>query len=319
MTSSFFEGAFVGEDRRNAGVAMPIPAEGFVSASLLHKGSCDFLTALGIFDFKWSSVVGRRRLSNMENKIIPQEVVDALQYYVYRLVDPRNEETFYVGKGSGQRVLHHQWQALENPLPLDRLQRIREIRAAGAKEQVIIHRHGMDEATALHVEAALIDGYPALTNLRAGHGAEFGSAPLEELIARYAAPEALIPVPAMLIKIEKEWRQNMTPAELYESTRRYWVCRPESRRPPPTHAFSVARGLIREVYRIIRWEEDPSSTSEDPIKKSNNTTTARRKRSSRVRRAFVGEIDHELQTLKGCSVRHLTTRGAQNPISYVNC
>jgi len=30
MTSSFFGGAFVGEDRRNAGVAMPIPAEGFV-------------------------------------------------------------------------------------------------------------------------------------------------------------------------------------------------------------------------------------------------------------------------------------------------
>jgi hypothetical protein len=31
----------------------------------------------------------------------PPEVVDKLKNYVYRLIDPRNGETFYVGRGVG--------------------------------------------------------------------------------------------------------------------------------------------------------------------------------------------------------------------------
>ena len=30
-----------------------------------------------------------------------------MNYYVYRLIDPRNGETFYVGKGKGNRVFQH--------------------------------------------------------------------------------------------------------------------------------------------------------------------------------------------------------------------
>lgn len=37
----------------------------------------------------------------------PQEVIEKLKWYVYRLVDPRNGETFYVGKGKNNRVFNH--------------------------------------------------------------------------------------------------------------------------------------------------------------------------------------------------------------------
>jgi hypothetical protein len=37
----------------------------------------------------------------------PREVAQKLKTYVYRLIDPRNGETFYVGKGQGNRVFAH--------------------------------------------------------------------------------------------------------------------------------------------------------------------------------------------------------------------
>ena len=36
-----------------------------------------------------------------------EENFDVLGYYVYRLVDPRDNKTFYVGKGCGNRVFNH--------------------------------------------------------------------------------------------------------------------------------------------------------------------------------------------------------------------
>ena len=35
----------------------------------------------------------------------PAGVAEQLKWYVYRLIDPRNGETFYVGKGQKNRVL----------------------------------------------------------------------------------------------------------------------------------------------------------------------------------------------------------------------
>jgi len=40
----------------------------------------------------------------MHHQRFPEEVCVKLGNYVYRLIDPRNGETFYVGKGKGNRV-----------------------------------------------------------------------------------------------------------------------------------------------------------------------------------------------------------------------
>ncbi len=104
---------------------------------------------------------------------LPSEVGTRLgPFYVYVLVDPRSDEVFYVGKGTGARLLAH---GLAADLASERgqsrkLDRIREIRAAGTEPRLEIVRHALDEAQALLVEAALIDCLTTLTNEVAGHG-----------------------------------------------------------------------------------------------------------------------------------------------------
>ena len=115
------------------------------------------------------------------------EVCRQLKYYVYRLIDPRTGQTFYVGKGKYNRVFAHVKDALkkyegvcyEDPNEDDvsaKIQQIRDIHKAGLEVIMVIHRWGLDEATAFEVEAALIDCYPGLTNEQSGHDSDRGVA-----------------------------------------------------------------------------------------------------------------------------------------------
>ena len=115
------------------------------------------------------------------------------KYYVYRLIDPRTYNTFYVGKGCGERALQHARNVkrlLNDPtlnpnqegdaLSLQEKQ-ILSILSSGLKAQAIIHRYGLTEPEAFEVEAALIDAYQGLTNDYSGHGADRGVVTWEEL------------------------------------------------------------------------------------------------------------------------------------------
>jgi len=111
-------------------------------------------------------------MNRSEVDSFPPEVAHKLKTYVYRLIDPRNGETFYVGKGKGNRVFSHIHveQSLEGDDPDNKVKRIREIRLAGFEVAHVIHRHGMDDKNAFEVESALIDAYPGLTNIVGGAG-----------------------------------------------------------------------------------------------------------------------------------------------------
>ena len=72
-------------------------------------------------------------MNQPELESFPAEVALRLKTYVYRLIDPRNGETFYVGKGQGDRVFSHirGEEKLEGDELDNKLKRIREIRVAG--------------------------------------------------------------------------------------------------------------------------------------------------------------------------------------------
>ena len=86
--------------------------------------------------------------------------------YVYTLAYP-DGTVFYVGKGSGNRIKAHFWEALGKKKTVSRVaQRIREIWLQGGK--VIIRKpyRNIDSLTACDLETALIEqyGYEQLVN-----------------------------------------------------------------------------------------------------------------------------------------------------------
>ena len=184
----------------------------------------------------------------------PQEVVEVLRCYVYRLIDPRNGETFYVGRGKEQRVFDHVSGAVDKADhdALDpKLGRIHEIRALDMDVAHIIHRHGMSEAAAKEVEAALIDAYPGLVNRVAGSGSrDRGTRHVDEIVLEYSAEEFVVEEPLILISIGKLWNER----GVYGAVRGVWKLRME-RAERYNLVLAHVRGVVRGAYRPTRWLE----------------------------------------------------------------
>jgi hypothetical protein len=93
--------------------------------------------------------------------------------YEYRLIDPRNGETFYIGRGRNNRVFQYAEGEISSTTEEEevgaKLSRIREIRNAKLDFLHVIHRHDLQSyEVAREVEAAFIDSYPGLTNIQGG-------------------------------------------------------------------------------------------------------------------------------------------------------
>lgn len=63
--------------------------------------------------------------------IVSPDVANALGFYVYAYIDPRDDAVFYIGKGVGARATDH----LSDRSETLKVARIDEIRAAGLEPQ----------------------------------------------------------------------------------------------------------------------------------------------------------------------------------------
>jgi hypothetical protein len=188
-----------------------------------------------------------------EIESFPPEVAKELKTYVYRLIDPRNGETFYVGKGTGNRVFAHVHgeQKLEGDELDNKIKRIREIRLAGFEAAHVIHRHGMSDETAFEVEAALIDAYLGLANIAGGIGShEYGVMHANEIVSRYSATPAVFTHKALLISVNKSAEQ----ASLYEATRYAWKVN-KSKAKQAEVILATVQGLIKDAFIPDEWLE----------------------------------------------------------------
>jgi uncharacterized protein len=245
---------------------------------------------------------------NVQLRIRP-EVTARLDYYVYAYVDPRDSAIFYVGKGCGARALAHLDEAGESA----KVRRIAELKAAGLQPRIDILAHGMaHEEMAFRIEAAVIDalrpGKTLANKVRGIQSLEFGRVPLSELEFQYAAKPITITEPAMLIRINRLYRPDMTSEELQEATRGIWTC--GIRREKARYGFAVFQGVVREVYEIHGWH--PAGTLEYRTRTPSEAKIARWE--------FSGRASVELSSkYKGGSVEKHFKKGAQLPFTYLNC
>ena len=201
----------------------------------------------------------------------PEEIFETLGYYVYRLIDPRYGNTFYVGKGYGNRVFEHVNDELEFAEVDDdvfiedeisaQMQIIRSIRQAGYQVKHIIHRYGLTENEAFEVTAALLDEYD-LGELKvtcSDYEADRSMIDTYDLIEKLNGHEYDEPddIDYVIIKIKKSTVQCHN-GSIYEAARKAWRLNLDKVKRYDYVIVSID-GFVEGVYQVDTWyrSEEP--------------------------------------------------------------
>lgn len=259
--------------------------------------------------FDYSARSGLVHYHPSMNKFTPK-AREQLKHYVYLLIDPCDDQVFYVGKGMDNRCFAH----LSDEGESEKVEFIQKLRKLKLEPRIEILKYGLDNEEALLVESTAIDllNVEKLTNRVRGFGSRKGSrGSVEEINATLDAKPIEINEPCILININRMYRPNMTVHDLYDATRSAWKVGPK--RETAEYALSIYGGVIREIYEISAWV--PGGTTMK-VRDEDGRSGPRPNRFE-----FVGQIanDDIRDKYRGRSVAHYFKRGAQNPIQYVNC
>ncbi|MEC8886327.1 MAG: hypothetical protein VX875_04325 [Pseudomonadota bacterium] len=252
----------------------------------------------------------------MTTEKFSSEIIEQLKWYVYRLIDPRTGQTFYVGRGKGSRVFDHiNGVAVEQDdafLSL-KMKQIRDIQLANLSVIHLIHRHGLEnQDIAAQIEAALIDAYPGLTNIANGEGSnEYGVAHIQEIIAMYKAEIVNIKHKALLISINK----SVAERDIYDAVRFAWRLS-KSEAENAEIILATVEGVIKGVFIPEKWLEATDENFPN-FKLLNENTYDKHKRNNRY--GFIGKtapIEIQEYYLGKRIPENYRKKGASNPVKY---
>lgn len=238
---------------------------------------------------------------------ISPDTANALGFYVYAYIDPRDDSVFYIGKGVGSRAIDHLFDQSESK----KVARINNIRDAGFEPRIDIMAHQLrDDLESSRVEAALIEliGLNKLTNLVRGRfSADYPRRSLTDFIMENSPQSVDVTDPVLLIRINRQFKYGMSTESLYECTRGIWVI--GERRNRARYAMPVYAGIVREVYEIESWHR--AGTTPYATRPQMEFAKQQGKRWE-----FVGRVAPESIRSRyvGCSVSHLFRAGQQSPI-----
>lgn len=258
-----------------------------------------------------------------------EKTLDALNgFYVYALIDPRDDKVFYIGKGTGNRVFSHEVESGKlYKSEKKKLNKIREIEIEGFLVKRLIVNWGLSENEAFVAEATLINllNYMPdvqLTNEVAGHHVhecltvedfelQYGAIPLETEDIKHSI---------LVIKINKLYRRGMSEAELYDTVRGCWAASLKSIETRNVkYVFGVYNGLIVAVYKPDEWHYVYEMI--DIPRKDIMTPKEYERLKNRI--YFIcknyNELDEEGRFYLNKSIVNLkVNQSAQNPITYLS-
>lgn len=205
-----------------------------------------------------------------------QSVKEALNYYVYALVNPNNHMIFYIGKGKGNRVFQHAGDSLDESSNSLKLDTIRDIISQGKTVGYYVLRHNLTEKEAFLLESTLIDMLTyskfnhknQLTNIISGHHQwDEGIKSVEELNALYDCSKINVNShdKLLLVNLNRSFNQAKAKGvyrrlDIYESTRKYWAIGLEKIQEID-YVLGVYKGIVRcvikvESYKWVNQAED---------------------------------------------------------------
>ncbi len=246
-----------------------------------------------------------------------EKTIAELKYYVYLLINPETKIPFYVGKGEGNRVFDHLNEAKQGKKGTDKLDQIQTILKNNKAVEHVIVRHGLNEKTAYHIEASLIDTFRFIStfndfvsgNIQGGmNSIENGLMSSEEVKRKYnALPLDFIPNDTIIININSSYKRASGEDKLYQATKERWRM-DKHRLDGIKYVLSEYKGLIVEVFEVEKWY---------PIKRQYNPGT-KKAGQTYTGYGFDGHVaPHSVRNLFfNKSVAHKKKKGSSNPIMY---
>ena len=261
------------------------------------------------------------------NRFSEKSLLALGEYYVYGLIDPRDKQIFYIGKGTENRVFEHERESQENPDSEKlKLKTISEIKDKGFEVEKIIINSNLSEEEAFAAEASLINAFNyvgdnKLTNIVAGHhSAEALSVDnFEKIYGAEELEEKDLKHKILVIKINKLYQRYMDSDALYDTVRGVWRVSKEKVKSVE-YVFGVYNSLIVAVYKPSQWFV--CKEAKDRLPRPDVVLTSK----TENRLFFVDEryeqgllYDENEQFYIGKSIAGLKlNQSAQNPITYLN-